>query len=81
MEYCMSLTLAHQSYNQEEISNLFNVSERTVHWYLQLFRQTGDVSIKHKRDGPEKLLGNFKQLILTHPGGYFHELQEMLKDD
>ena len=71
---------------QEEISDLLNVSERTVHRYLQLFRQTGDVQIKHRRNGPEKLFGNFEQLILfslvsTHPGVYLHELQEMLKDD
>ena len=71
---------------QKEISDQFHVSERTVHRYLQLFRQTGDVEIRHRRDGPGKLLGNFEQLtllrlVLTQPGLYLHELQEMLNDD
>ena len=71
---------------QKEISDQFHVSEQTVHRYLQLFRQTGDVEIRHRRDGPEKLLGNFEQLtllrlVLIQPGLYLHELQEMLNDD
>jgi len=72
--------------SQREISNQFNVSERTVHRYLQLFRQTGDIQVKHRNNGPDKLLGNYKQLILLrlvflNPGVYLHELQEMLNDD
>jgi len=70
--------------SQREISDLFNVSERTVRRYLQLFNQTGDVQIKPRKNVPEKLLGDFEQLvllrlILAHPGIYLHELQEKLK--
>ena len=72
--------------SQQEISTEFHMSERTVHRYLQLFNQTGDVQVRQRRNGPQKILGSFEQLILmrlilAHPGIYLHELQEKLYDD
>ena len=72
-----------QNLSSSEISPLLSVSEHTVHRYLSLFRQTGDVQPLSCRNGPEKLLGDFEQLallrlILKHPGIYLQELQDEL---
>jgi len=48
-----------------------------------LFQQTGDVEPAVRTNGPQRLLGEFEQLlllrfILTDPGMYLYELQDKL---
>lgn len=62
------------------ISQLFHVSERTVWRYISLFRLTGDVHVRKRRDGPKCLMGDFERLILLrlileNPGMYLQELE------
>ena len=57
------------------ISNLLSMSERTVRRYLHRFYQLGDVQPLQRRNGPNRLLGDFEQvillrLILEKPGIY-----------
>lgn len=66
-----------------EIGQLLAVSERSVRRYLALFHQTGDVQPAARRNGPEKTLGEFEQLVLlrlivSEPGIYLSEIQDKL---
>ena len=72
-----------QNRSPVEIATLFNVSDRTVRRYISLFHQTGDVLVKPRRSGPERLLRDFEQLkimrlIFENPGIYLYELQREL---
>ena len=63
-----------------KISRLLCLSERTVQRYLTLFRRTGDVKPKERKNGPPKLLGEVEQvillrLIIQNPGIYLREIQ------
>lgn len=65
------------------ISNLLSMSERTVRRYLHRFYQLGDVQPLPRRNGPNRLLGDFEQVILLRliaetPGIYLHELRDEL---
>ena len=76
------LSLAHNR-SSPEISNLLLLSERSVRWYISLFHRTGNVEPKSQRHGPQKLLGDFGQLILLHiilsnSGIYLSEIKEEL---
>jgi hypothetical protein len=43
-----------------DIAASFNVCERTVRWYVDLFQRTGDVILcQRRRHGPLPLLGEF----------------------
>ena len=72
-------------FTSQEIGDLLCLSERTVRRYITLFRQTGDVKPASRRNGSQRLLGDFEQLrlfqlILRHPGIYLHELQHKLQE-
>ena len=65
-----------QNRSPREVAALLNVSERTVRRYITLFYRTGDVQVKPRKNGPERLLGDFEQLkllrlILENPGIYY----------
>ena len=67
------------------IAYILSVSERTVWRYISLFKQTGDVQLKKRRNGPRMLMGEFEQttllrLVLANPGIYLQELQDELHD-
>lgn len=75
----MWLTLT-TNYTAASISQLFNVSERTVWRYISLFQSTGDIQVRKRTNGPKSLMGDFEQLVLLrivleNPGIYLHELQ------
>ena len=66
------------------ISSLMNLSERTVRRYETQFYQTGDILPKEHRNGPERLLDDFGQIILVrilaeNPTIYLYEIQEELE--
>ncbi len=76
------MNIAHGA-NPTEIGQLLGLCERTVRRYLALFQQTGDVQPAIHRNGPQKLLGEFEQLlllrlILAEPGIYLYEIQDKL---
>lgn len=61
------------------------ICEKSVRRYQKLFWQTGDVSPKMQRHGPEALFGEFEQLTLLrligdNTGIYLSELQDRLYD-
>ena len=77
------LYLSTNSAPTTRIARLMNVSERTVTRYIALFRRTGDVYVRERRNGPRRLIGDFQQvtlmrLVLENPGIYLHELQTKL---
>ena len=62
------------------ISQLLQLSESTARRYINMFLQTGEVEVKTHKHGPDKLLGDFEQLvllgmILDNPGIYLHEIK------
>ena len=66
-----------------DVSTLLCVSERTVRRYMSQFINTGEVAPIKQRHGPDKLLGDFEQLlllrlILQNPGIYLHEIKDRL---
>ena len=70
-----------QSLSQSSIALLFNVSERTVRRLVALFNQTGSVKWRSRSNGPERLMGDFEQMILVqlifaHPGIFLNEIQQ-----
>ena len=76
------LSIAHGA-TPTEVGQLLSLSERTVRRYLALFHRTGDVQPATRRNGPQKLLGDFEQLlllrlILAEPGIYLYEIQDKL---
>ena len=57
------------------------VSTRSVERYVQLFRQTGDVSACKQKHGPSRKLNEFEEItllqtLLDAPGIYLREVQE-----
>ena len=67
-----------------DIAASFNVCERTVRRYVDLFQRTGDVRPSQRRHGPLPLLGEYEQivlfrLILANPGIYLCEIQEEIR--
>ena len=68
-----------------QVARQMCISERSVRRYLALFQQTGDVVPRNQRRGPERLLGEFEQmvllrLILENTGIYLRELQWRFHD-
>ena len=66
-----------------EIGELLGLSERMVKQYISTFQHTGKVQPKPRRSGPQKLMGEYEQLLLLqiiirNPGNYLHEMQERL---
>ena len=79
---CLHLT---QGWSPGYISSLLSLSERTVYRYLSRFHQTGDVKPTPHKNGPDRLLSDYEQLIVLKsiigdPGIYLHELQGILQD-
>ena len=69
--------------NCKDISHQVSLSESTVYRYINAFEQTGDVAPRVSTHGPQKLLGDFEQLvllriILENTGIYLHEIQAKL---
>ena len=78
------MNLVHQA-SPKEIGQALCLSERTVQRYLSSFQQTGDVQPVARQNGPQRLLGDFEQLLLlrliiTNPGIYLRELQDKLQE-
>ena len=76
------LHLAHHL-NCKDISHQVSLSESTVYRYINAFEQTGDVAPRVSTHGPQKLLGDFEQLvllriILENTGIYLHEFKQNL---
>ena len=70
-------------YSPTDISNLLSVSEKTVRRYLHLFQTTGEVEPAKYKRGPDRLMGDYEQvvllkIILESPGIYLSEIQEKL---
>ena len=64
-----------------QLADCFCLSERTVRCYLH----TGDIEPRVGKPGPQKLLGEYEQLVILHnilkrPGIYLCELQDELFD-
>ena len=71
------------NYAPARITQLMSISERTVWHYISLFKHTGDIQPRKRRNGPRILMGGFEQitllrLILENPGIYLGELQDHL---
>ena len=67
----------------QEVSRLMLVSTRTVQRYCHKFMATGDLEPQQHRNGPQRILTDFEELILvnlvlTRPGIYLYELQREL---
>ena len=67
-------------YSFQEISQVLQLSDRSVRRYIDAFLQTGEVKPKSYRHGPTMLLGEFEQilllrLVLNNPGIYLDEIQ------
>lgn len=65
------------------IAQIMSISEHTVWRYISLFKRTGNVHPRKRRNGPRMLMGDFKQitllrLILEYPGINLKELQDHL---
>ena len=76
------LYLAHKQ-SPLRIAALLHVSERTVRRYVALFYRSGDVRPGARKNGLQRLLGEFEQivllrLILANPGIYLYELKSEL---
>ena len=76
-----------QQVSANVVSTLFNISARTVSIdsisYVNLFLQSGDVVPRTRSYGPNRLLGDYEQLILLrliieNPGIYLEEIQSKL---
>ena len=70
------LNLAHHL-SALEISHLLSISQKSVKRYIAQFELTGDVIPATHNHGPQKLLGEFEQLVLLRlilgsPGIYLH---------
>ena len=83
LDLCWRIVWAFLCHRQSfaDIATSFNVCERTVRRYVDLFQRTGDVRPCQRRHGPLPLLGEFEQivlfrLILANPGIYLCEIQE-----
>ena len=69
--------------HKKSVSELLCISERTIWRYIRKFQQSGEVRPAKRSNGPQKLLGNFEQLILLrlilhNPSIYLHEIQYKL---
>ena len=78
----MWLYLFHHK-SQHEIAALLHVCTKTVDRYVELFLSTGDVAAKPRKNGPDRLLNEYEEMILVQllseqPTLYLHELQYML---
>ena len=76
------LYLAH-SRSPLRIAALLHISERTVRRYVDLFYRSDDVRPRARKNGPQRLLGEFEQiillrLILANPGIFLYELKSEL---
>ena len=78
----MWLYLFHHK-SQHETAALLHVCTKTVDRYVELFLSTGDVAAKPRKNGPDRLLNEYEEMILVQllseqPTLYLHELQYML---
>ena len=67
----------------EEIAEMLFMCEKSVRRYIALFNATGGVSPQDHKNGPDKLLTEFEQLLLLQsllhkPTLFLQELQEIL---
>ena len=72
-----------QGVRARDVARRMQISERTVHRYAERFRVTGYVRRSLKRNGPLRSLSEHEELLLMHfilsyPGVYLRELQQML---
>ena len=73
----------HHSCSISDIARQLCISEKTVLRYISKFEQTGDVIPTIQQHGPQKLLGDFEQLLLLRlisedKAIYLHEIQSKL---
>ena len=66
-----------------EVASILNVCSKTVKRIVDRFLATGDVEPSQRRNGPERELHDFEEIILIQqlfqdPGTYLHELQDMV---
>ena len=78
----MWLYLFHHK-SQHEIAALLHVCTKSVDHYVELFLSTGDVAAKPRKNGPDRLLNEYEEMMLVQllseqPTLYLHELQYML---
>lgn len=76
------LSIVHNA-DPTTISEILNVSSRTVTRYVGLFNRTGDVVPRSRSNGPHRSLGQYEQLLLLRivldsPGIYLYEIQREL---
>ena len=60
--------------------NPLNLNFNKVYRYINFFERTGEVAPRVAQHSPQKLLGDFEQLvllriILENTGNYLHEIQ------
>ena len=73
------------NHTPSSIAYILSVSERTVWCYISLFKLTGDIQPKKRRNGSRMLMSEFEQttllrLVLDNSGIYLQELQDELHD-
>ena len=78
----MWLSLHHQM-DANDIASLLHVSVKTVRRIVKLFLNTGDVEPSSRKNGPDRVLSEFDELVLVQcvsekPSMYLHELQNEL---
>ena len=78
----MWLYLFHHK-SQHETAALLHVCTKSVDRYVELFLSTGDVAAKPRKNGPDRLLNEYEEMMLVQllseqPTLYLHELQYML---
>ena len=78
----MWLSLHHQM-DANDIVSLLYVSVKTVRRIVKLFLNTGDVEPSSRKNGPDRLISEFDELVLVQcvsekPSMYLHELQNEL---
>ena len=74
----MWLSIVH-GLSAAEIAELFCLSVSTVRRYLTMFRNTGEVQPAQRRNGPQRVLCEFGQIlllkfILDDPTAYLREI-------
>ena len=63
-----------------EVASILNVCSKTVKRIVDRFLATGDVEPSQRRNGPERELHDFEEIILIQQLSctYLHELQDVV---
>jgi transposase len=66
-----------------EVANLLHISTKTVERYLECFLSTGNVAPDQRKNGPDKILSMYEEMLLIQilfdqPTIYLHEIQYQL---